>query len=474
MCNKFGAAAITIVQFILLFILTTVISSCLVVPYEPTPDVSVSGSHLSAREMIVRARPNQLLEQVSEVITEAETRIEIVDPITFTEVAFPGRDKGLLRLFEDGNCQRISRELGVDYLVLIGDMENDTLSEVDAMGWFIVFFGVTSGERETRLSATIIDIKNERPLHDISSSARGSYGAVGYAYLVGTGPDTDSSAIKGLGRKIADIISNNSASEIIRIAVLSVGKKVGTEKALEALQERAKGGDPGAQWEFYQQQPTIESIVWLCRAADQGNISARNELGKLYLFGSQEYRGFSGINKSISEACMWFHLAGQAVVAEDIETVQATRTQDIKNATERIKMSITIKERQQATDMITAWSLGQCRSEVFMVDGIVETEETKKMLALCSEADLGSVAARNELSKLYYFGLKGLPKDRSRSYMWDYLALEASGQVPSRPFLQQFCDSMTMKERHTAVDALGDWMPGQCETDLLGGISDNQ
>jgi len=366
MCNKIGLAANRIVMFIIIIIiiiLSVAISSCVVVPYEPSPEVSISGSSDSpTREIVVSASPRELLEQLSEVITEAEMRIEIVDPITFIEVAFPSWDKGLLRLFEDGNSQRISyaprlsSELGVDYLVLIGDMEEETLSEVGAMGWFIVFFGVVSGEIETRLSAIIIDIKNERLLHDVTSSARGSYGAIGYAYLVGTGPDTESSAIKGLGHKIADIISNDSANEIIRIAVLQGRQSPAVQLSDETLraliqmhEANATEVDAWVLMELYWRLHLTETQAahrWLCRAADQGSTDASYQLGVLYRY------GIDGLPVDHARSYLWYSLAAQG----DYHRAKVQR--------QALLSEISADQLEKGKALLDSWQPGQCERDV--------------------------------------------------------------------------------------------------------------
>ena len=84
------------------------------------------------------------------------------------------------------------------------------------------------------------------------------------------------------------------------------------------LIKRARQEGRDAQWAIYQEFPTEEHLIWLCRAADKGHTSARNELGEFYLYGSEQYRKFKNIHiaPDLPRSCMWFYLAGEAQITD--------------------------------------------------------------------------------------------------------------------------------------------------------------
>ena len=73
--------------------------------------------------MMVTVGPCELLLQVSKAISNANTQIEMTDPVVFRDAAFPDGDWRVARLFEEGNRRRVASETGVEYLILMGDME---------------------------------------------------------------------------------------------------------------------------------------------------------------------------------------------------------------------------------------------------------------------------------------------------------------------------------------------------------------
>lgn len=236
----------------LMFFLTVGVSSCIMIPYEPGAEVSSSHEgHMPLGEMMVTVGPRELLEEVSEEIVKAGARIEIIDPIAFRDAAFLNGDWRITRLLEKGNCRRVSRELGIEYLVLIGEVKKIQGDEVGGIDIWIGFYGAGYSEEEIRLSATMIDLKNERHLFDITSSAQGTFSGVGLFYGLFIVPMTESGAIEGLGREIAKQIRDSSAKENIKVAVLAMehrddgnGMGVNNEQTQESSEDSTKQDKP--------------------------------------------------------------------------------------------------------------------------------------------------------------------------------------------------------------------------------------
>ncbi len=425
-------------------------------------------------EVIVSVGPRNLIEQVAEEITKADARIEITDPITFRDAAFPNGGWTVSHLFQEGNCRRVSNELDVDYLVLIGGVKKIPGDEAGGIIIYIGFYGAGYSEEEVSLSATIIDLKNERLLHGVNSSAKGIFSGVGLFYGLFITPMTESGAIEGLGHGIAKTIIDNDTTEKVRIAVLALEhleEALKKEQDLKLFQEKATQGDQDAQWALYQMQPTEGSLVWLCRAADQGQTNARNEIGLLYLYGSSEYRQFENVQIEIDvpRSCMWFHLAGKAKITEPpqkkesvlalapYETVELDRTAN----------AMTDAEIAKAEELIRTWKPGQCERDLSL---LTDEDDSKRqnMVSLCKAADYGDFSARDELGRAYFFGFNGVTPNLPRAYLWYHLA--AVVYTPMSSFVeyqQSRCYAMTPEQRSTAVNYLKEWEPGKCEKDLF-------
>jgi len=297
----------------LIFILAAGMSSCIVIPYEPGAEVSSSDKgHMPLGEMMVTVGPRELLEEISEEIAKADAQIEITDPVVFRDAAFPDGDWRISRLLEKGNCRRVSSELGVEYLVLIGEIIKIQGEDVGGVVIYIGFYGAGYGEEEVRLSATIIDLKSERHLYDVSSAARGVSGGVGLFYGLFIIPMTESGAIEGLGREIAKTIRNNSARENIKVAVLALehlGEEYLLEKqsfASQQLKEKQEQEQEQVQSQYLLAMDSGNNRKrrkLLCQSAIKGHQDAAGQLGLMYAV------GLDGIKPDLVEAYRWYGLA---------------------------------------------------------------------------------------------------------------------------------------------------------------------
>jgi len=241
----------------------------------------------------------------------------------------------------------------------------------------------------------------------------------------------------------------------------------------EAEAERAKKEKRDAAWLLYLMQPTDENLVWLCRAADEGHASARNELGELYFYGSDQYRKFKGlhIQVDLSRACMWFNLADQPI---NIELTASQKYQlfhgRYKNAdVERAINGMTADELVEAKRLVQFWRPGQCNTDFHQYLGINNTEN-KDLSRLCIDAEkvaegINSFPARVAVGDIYYYGLRGIETNLPLSYMWYSLA--------AKVYVRRHCELMTPEQRGITEHLLVNWKPGHCERELLSTGRDN-
>ena len=222
-------------------------------------------------------------------------------------------------------------------------------------------------------------------------------------------------------------------------------------------------------------QEYTRSIALFCQAADQGNMRARRELGKLYLYGSDKYKKSVpidiqesmniNIQTDLSRACMWFHLAGQAQITENMEQRPDKTVHYFSAEVERTAKVMTAHQLDAAEKLVQAWQPGNCASDLSR-QMITEHAKDPALEMLCSAADRGDHTSRSELGRIYFFGSRGVPEDLTRAYMWYRLAEDV--YVPhGGPAMQKLCNDMTPEQRVIAVGLIEEWKPGICEKQVF-------
>jgi hypothetical protein len=456
----------------------------LIVPSIPGCAVGVPG--ISSRE-VVRSRdvkvqdtavvslaPRKLLEKVSKKIETSYDNIELVDSLQFRDTAFPEGGWRLKKLLNPETAQRVTKQLNVDYLALIGTLD---VSDEEKGFFFPLLVGAISIESKAALSALIVDLHTGEVISKISSEASGTGLILYYViFIAGAGSEPSYDSISGLANEIGRIVTELTPQGKPRLAILALEQfevsydlddwkrtksTYKNELALEIVKERADEGDKDAQWFLYQLQPNRRAMQWLCKEADQGDEKARKELGYLYYYGSDRYRKSMNVHvpADLARACMWFHLAGQ------VEIIEKPKTKEAK--AERTAKVMTTQEIEEAKQLVRAWQPGNCEADLakHMVAGYVKDPA---LWRLCTAADLGDVTSRDELGRIYFVGSRGVKRDLKLAFMWYRLAESVSGpsRIPGK-IMQGFCDKMTPEQRVIAVKLLREWKPGKCEKDLL-------
>jgi TPR repeat protein len=304
--------------------------------------------------------------------------------------------------------------------------------------------------------------------------------------IAGNEPQVDAEAISGLASAIGSAINVLKPQGKVRVAIVAMdqfevsydlddwqaGELTFKNKlALEIVKERAADGDKQAQWFLYEVQPNHESMLWLCHEADQGDVKARSELGKLYFYGSDAYRETMNVHipVNLSRACAWFHLAGQAEITEnpEIEEVQAKQTLFESAEVERTANIMTPEEIEEAEKLVMTWESGQCSRDISQNMMQWHAEDTA-LERLCTAADLGDFSSREELGRIYFHGSRGVKRNLVQAYKWYRLA-EKVYEPPSMHgrIMQKNCDAMSAEQHASAVKFIEEWGPGKCEQDLL-------
>jgi hypothetical protein len=213
-----------------LLIAAVMATGCVVVPYRPSADVAMATDiALDPADLIVTAGPRKLLQDIGKRLTRHDPAVTVVGPAAFADVAFLDEDVRLARLLAPDACSRVREQLGVQYVVLLGEVEEQTLEERGFMAVYMGFFGLAQSKERTALAATIIDLEARRPLSNVRSDAEGSSTGVGLFYGLFIVPMTESSAKAGLVRGVVASMRQDAGKGPLKIAVMAAERAPAAE-----------------------------------------------------------------------------------------------------------------------------------------------------------------------------------------------------------------------------------------------------
>ena len=147
--------------------------------------------------------------------------------------------------------------------------------------------------------------------------------------------------------KARELPQHTESAEVERTA------RVMTEHELEEAETLLLAWEPGQcdhdfnqfLGESYSKDPALAT---LCSAADPGDFTSRNELGRIYFFGS------GGAPEDLPRAYMWYRLA---------ENVYVSHTGTLKNM-QPICDAMTPGQHTSAKRLLERWEPGQCEKEL--------------------------------------------------------------------------------------------------------------
>ena len=223
--NGLGYRMQRFVNALQLVVALVVLAGCVVVPYRPAAEVATTTDiALDPTAIMVTAGPRALLEEVGKGLRHRDKEFTIVGSAKFADIAFLDEDVHLARLLDPVVCARVRQQLDVRYVVLVGEVEEQTLEERGFMAVYMGFFGASKAKERTALAATIIDVDRAQPLQNVSSNAEGSALGVGMFYGLFVVPMTESSAKAGLVRGVAASIRQAAGAGPLNIAVMAAEK----------------------------------------------------------------------------------------------------------------------------------------------------------------------------------------------------------------------------------------------------------
>jgi TPR repeat protein len=217
------------------------------------------------------------------------------------------------------------------------------------------------------------------------------------------------------------------------------------------------------QLQLYYDPNVPKRLSWLCRAADHGHPEARYRLGLLYENGSEN------LPQNRVKAQYWYLLAAKSQHHWGAVNAQ------------RLAEGSTPAELAEVERLIEAWQPGQCEADLALYifkeraargDPNAQWKLYKlnkyhgeyDFKWLCKAAEQGDYRARWELGYLYHYGVYGVRKDLVLSVMW-YSLVEADGHDPKG--VDNIREQLTPEQLTEAEHLYDNWIPGQCERDLV-------
>jgi len=206
---------------VVLVALLTLLAGCVVIPYTPPSETQHDLTDVpSPEQVLLSIGARRFLEKMADGLQKAEPRIEYVDAQTFIDTAAPEGDLTLARLLEPGTSERIAA-LRTDYLVIVGEAEDEILKSSGGMLAYAGFFGAQKITGSTRYWAAVIDLHTMQLLEQLTTSSTGTDAGIGLFYGLFVVSNTDGSARKGVIRNLAAMLTAAKPEGPIRLVVVA-------------------------------------------------------------------------------------------------------------------------------------------------------------------------------------------------------------------------------------------------------------
>lgn len=320
-------------------------------PYPASHETTQEATARSADQLIipddirVTIGPRRLIEEISEHVVRHNKDIELVDPLTFRDTAFPSGGWSLQELLKSENRTRVAEKLDMQYLVLLTAVPVET---EEPKGFLIPFLGAMAATEDSSLSALIIDLRLGSVVSQLTTQASGEGILLHYViFIVAADPMTETAVIKGLSKSIAEALAAEPVSGSLRIAILAA-ESAGNHGAFQTQ----KGTPPTPEelekhsMDVLFKPKSIKEMQTYCANADLGITAAQKNIGDIYYFGT------TGIKKDLIQAFVWYSLAAKG---------------GNKEATKQLlllKDELSPRQAGEAARKLGDWKPGQCDKDI--------------------------------------------------------------------------------------------------------------
>ena len=197
-------------------------AGCAIIPYPVPTDVERIDDVRLADDVLVSAGPRRLLERLEDRLEESRPELSVMEPIAFRDAAFPEGGWRLAELLETDRCRRVSEDLGIRFLVLIGGGVTQVRDEMGIMAPLMLPAGAMAARETSVLSAVIIDLERGVPACRLRSEGEGiAVAALWVIFSAFTVPLTGYSAERALARALAKALVEDADGGAVRVALMA-------------------------------------------------------------------------------------------------------------------------------------------------------------------------------------------------------------------------------------------------------------
>lgn len=256
------------------------LGGCVIIPYTPPSETQREREQVpDPDQILLSVGPRRFLRAMADELSDELPRIEFLDGQAFIDTAAPEGGLTLALLSQDATRERIAA-LGADYLILLGEPEDETLKSWGGIVPYIGFYGATKSTEVTRYWAALIDLRTMQLVEQLTTTATGTDAGVGLFYGVFVASDTGGSAQKGVVRNLAKTLAEGKHDGPIRVVMLARERlvtEVERKAEAHAVAMRERGSFPSefntaaAYPAFSEPAPprTGEGLVYFYRPYDQ-------------------------------------------------------------------------------------------------------------------------------------------------------------------------------------------------------------
>jgi len=193
------------------------VAACIPIPYKPSATAASDANVAVAPDTVISCGEDGATEALAKRIVDRDSEITVAAHQDIEALAFPDGDSTIGQLTDPERRTRLSRDFGVAYLVLVGDVADQ---ETRSHGGFVPLLGAGTWTNRTDVSACIIDLADGRMLASISAATEARSSGVIYGfYGVFLVPMSESSVYDAISDSLVAAIRAGTPAGPVKIAV---------------------------------------------------------------------------------------------------------------------------------------------------------------------------------------------------------------------------------------------------------------
>jgi hypothetical protein len=202
---------------LLMPLLAMLVAACIPIPYKPDATMSADATAVVPPVLIVSCDEDEQTGALADEIKDLDPAIKALPHREVAAVVFPDGDTTVAALADPARRARLQQDLGVSYVVLIGDLTGQELSH---HGGFIPLLGAGTWTEQKAVTAAVLDVASGEALGGVSATTEGRTSGVIYGfYGVFLVPMLDTSVYEAIAQGVVDTIRTRTTEGRVLIVV---------------------------------------------------------------------------------------------------------------------------------------------------------------------------------------------------------------------------------------------------------------